>query len=128
MSWNEANPADRDIIACVKAADRVPRLPIAFRHRVLDEALKVRQRAVSLHRIQALTTSLLAASLLLVLPGLYRQWQNPGGWPAPTAVTGNWTTVVPTPLVGTADAFEWSLVQSQLADRSESLRILRGAL
>jgi len=118
-----------DVEGCVRAAERLPQPSLTFRTRVLDEALRVRHRSLSLHRIQTLTSSFLAASLLLFLPGYYHTLRNPIGWPSPTAVSSSWTVAtLPTPSLGTADAYEWGLVQAALADRDESARIIRGAL
>jgi len=118
-----------DVEGCVRAAERLPRPSLTFRTRVLDEALRVRHRSLSLHRIQTLTSSFLAASLLLFLPGYYHTLRNPVGWPSTTAVSSSWTVAtLPTPSLRTADAYEWSLVQAALADRDESARIIRGAL
>jgi hypothetical protein len=115
-----------DVEACVRSAERLPQPSLSFRNRVLDEALRVRHRSLSLHRIQTLTSSFLAASLLLFLPGYYHTLRNPSG----TAAAGSSRTVatLPTPSLATADAYEWGLVQAALADRNESARIIRGAL
>ena len=127
--WSNDEDTGRTIEDCVRAADQLPLLPVAFRSRVLDEALRVRHRSLSLHRIQALTTSILAASLLLFLPGYYHTLHNPISWPSASSFTPSWTVAtLPTPSLGSADAYEWSLVQAALADRTESARIIRAAL
>lgn len=127
--WPNDEPLNIDIEDQIRAANRVPRLSVGFRSRVMDEALRVRQRTLSLHRIQTLTTSFLAASLLLFLPGYYHSLQNPASWASPTAVSSTWTAPpITMPGVSTADAFEWGLVQAELADRTASARIIRGAL
>uniref|UniRef100_A0A7C2NWW4 Uncharacterized protein n=1 Tax=Schlesneria paludicola TaxID=360056 RepID=A0A7C2NWW4_9PLAN len=128
MSWTDESPRP-DIVACLQSADRLRPPSLAFRTRVLDEALRVRQRSLSLHRIQTLTTSLLAAGLLMFLPGYYRSLHEPVSWTAPPTVATSWTAAsLPVPTVRTADAYEWALVQAALAERDESMRIIRGAL
>jgi hypothetical protein len=127
--WLNDEDAGRTIEDCVRAADALPQLPVAFRSRVLDEALRVRHRSLSLHRVQALTTSFLAASLLLFLPGYYHTLNNPISWPSTSTLAPSWTMATrPDVSHVSADAYEWSLVQAALADRSESARIIRGAL
>lgn len=129
MWLNDEDPG-RTIEDCVRAADQLPHLPVAFRSRVLDEALRVRHRSLSLHRVQALTTSFLAASLLLFLPGYYHTLHNPISWPSPTTTYApNWTAAsLPDVSHVSADAYEWGLVQAALADRTASARIIGAAL
>jgi hypothetical protein len=130
MWWNDEQPLS-DVEACLRAADKVSQPSLAFRTRVLDEALTVRHRSLSLHRIQTLTSSFLAASLLLFLPGYYHSLRSPlpRTLTTPTAVASAWSTeALPSPSLLAADAYEWGLVQAALAERDQSARALRGSL
>lgn len=108
------------------SAARLPTTTDTFRARVLHESYRAQQHSVSLQRIQTLTTSLLAATLLLCLPGYYHSLRDP----EPTTRTSSAARALESrPHLGTSsDSYEWGLVESALAFRDSSARQLLGTL
>lgn len=110
----------------IASVARLPETTPGFRARVLESAFQAQRHSMSWHRVQTLTSSLLAATVLLCLPGYYHTLRDPMSV-NPAAASPMNLPVVAAGFSG-SDSFEWALVESALAARSHSARILQQTL
>lgn len=131
--WPPDNLDQPSVADWVAQGAALPRLSSDLRRRILGQATVAHRRSQSVERIQKLTTSLLAAALLLWLPAYYRLLRDDGLPPAVPS-TENWRTAIyespmaALPSAVAADGFEWGLVQAELTVRDYSARAFRDAL
>lgn len=114
--------------ALVRSAVWMPQPTERFRTHVLATATTIVQQNQRRQRWQQTVSTGLAASLLFLLPSLFWDWQRPFLSNAPLAAQPSFSAAVLPASVRVADDYEWSLVQAALLTRSESSRMLRGAL
>ncbi|MDX1966698.1 MAG: hypothetical protein SFV23_05960 [Planctomycetaceae bacterium] len=110
----------------IASVARLPKTTPGFRTRVLESAFQAQRRSMSWHRVQTLTSSLLAATVLLCLPGYYSTLRGPMTVSPASPAPMNFP-VAAAGLSG-CDSFEWALVESALAARHHSARILQQTL
>lgn len=114
--------------AIVRDAVWMPQPTERFRKQVLSAATTVVRQTQRRHWWQQTLSTGLAASLLFVLPNLIWHGAHPvGTGSTPTSPPAFSAAATPAG-VRVADDYEWSLVQAALSTRSESSRMLRGAL
>ena len=114
--------------ALVRSAAWMPQPTQRFRTHVIASATTIVQQNQRRHRWQQTISTGLAASLLFLLPSLFWDWQRPFLSNAPLAAQPAFSATALPASVRVADDYEWSLVQAALLTRSESSRMLRGAL
>ncbi len=124
--WQTDNSEPTSAEEWIASVASLPKPTPGFRARVLESAFQAQRHSMSWQRVQTLTTSLLAATLLLCLPGYYHRLRDPLPASPPAGSALN-LPMLATGLSG-SDSFEWALVESALAARSHSARVLQRPL
>lgn len=126
MLWND-EPDHGSAEEWLSQAGNLPLISAQYRARVMEAALATQRQSLSLHHIQTVVTSVLAAGLLLCLPGYYQSLRPTTAKPTlplmPTRLS-----ITPSSATLSSDSYEWGLVESALAARDQSARRITGTL
>lgn len=125
MWWNdELNRGSTE--EWLSQAGDLPMISAHYRARVMEAALATQRQSLSLHHIQTVVTSVLAAGLLLCLPGYYQSLRPTATKPSGPMMPSRLYT--PSVANRSSDSYEWGLVESALAARDQSARRITGTL
>ncbi|MBI1348861.1 hypothetical protein GC163_21530 [bacterium] len=121
--WSIDDNSSPETVEWIRSAGRLPVVYDDFRAQVMAAAVESQQRGSTWRRYQASITSILAVSLLFVLPAYCRFSIVTGSLPPEARVK------MSLPATSSAgETYEWRLVESFQEFRDQSARAIRGTL